>query len=200
MRQQDRVDRRGVVGERNPVADRLVRAALEHPAVDEDPGAGGLEQELGAGDRRGGAQELEVHPRMVPSAAARRRATVGSRPLRLRYDPAMRDRWFSRRGRGGCRCCSFGLVIFGIGIGLMAQAGLGLSPWEVFHQGISRRTGYPARDRLDPAGRADPAGVVAARRAPGHRDRAEHRADRRSRRTSRSRPCPRRPSSRRSWR
>lgn len=34
-----------------------------------------------------------------------------------------------------------GLVVFGIGIAMMAQAGLGLGPWEVFHQGIARRTG-----------------------------------------------------------
>jgi uncharacterized membrane protein YczE len=34
-----------------------------------------------------------------------------------------------------------GLVVFGVGIGMMAQAGLGLGPWEVFHQGISRITG-----------------------------------------------------------
>jgi uncharacterized membrane protein YczE len=36
-----------------------------------------------------------------------------------------------------------GLVLFGVGIGTMAQAGLGLGPWEVFHQGISRLTGIP---------------------------------------------------------
>jgi uncharacterized membrane protein YczE len=34
-----------------------------------------------------------------------------------------------------------GLVLFGVGIGLMAQAGLGLGPWEVFHQGIARLSG-----------------------------------------------------------
>jgi uncharacterized membrane protein YczE len=34
-----------------------------------------------------------------------------------------------------------GLVVFGIGIGLMAQAGMGLGPWEAFHQGIARLTG-----------------------------------------------------------
>jgi uncharacterized membrane protein YczE len=34
-----------------------------------------------------------------------------------------------------------GLVLFGVGIGLMAQAGMGLGPWEVFHQGIARLTG-----------------------------------------------------------
>jgi uncharacterized membrane protein YczE len=34
-----------------------------------------------------------------------------------------------------------GLVIIGVAIALMAQAGLGLGPWEVFHQGISRQSG-----------------------------------------------------------
>jgi uncharacterized membrane protein YczE len=36
-----------------------------------------------------------------------------------------------------------GLVLFGFGIALMAEAGLGLGPWESFHQGISRLTGVP---------------------------------------------------------
>lgn len=34
-----------------------------------------------------------------------------------------------------------GLLAFGAGIGLMAEANLGLAPWEVFHQGIARLTG-----------------------------------------------------------
>jgi uncharacterized membrane protein YczE len=34
-----------------------------------------------------------------------------------------------------------GLVLFGVGIALMARAGLGLGPWEVFHQGIAMLTG-----------------------------------------------------------
>jgi uncharacterized membrane protein YczE len=37
----------------------------------------------------------------------------------------------------------FGLVLFGIGIALMVIANLGLSPWEVLHQGLSRNTGIP---------------------------------------------------------
>ena len=37
--QEDRVEGRRVEAERHAVADRLIRAALEHPAVDEDPGA-----------------------------------------------------------------------------------------------------------------------------------------------------------------
>ncbi|MEO7119291.1 MAG: hypothetical protein ABIZ34_10010 [Candidatus Limnocylindrales bacterium] len=34
-----------------------------------------------------------------------------------------------------------GLVLFGLGIALMARAGLGLGPWEAFHQGLGRLTG-----------------------------------------------------------
>ena len=34
-----------------------------------------------------------------------------------------------------------GLLAFGFGVGLMARAGLGLGPWEVFNQGVSRQTG-----------------------------------------------------------
>jgi uncharacterized membrane protein YczE len=36
-----------------------------------------------------------------------------------------------------------GLVVFGFGISLMVRAGLGLGPWEAFHQGIQYRTGVP---------------------------------------------------------
>jgi uncharacterized membrane protein YczE len=34
-----------------------------------------------------------------------------------------------------------GVILFGIGIGLMVEAGLGLGPWEALHQGIARQTG-----------------------------------------------------------
>lgn len=36
-----------------------------------------------------------------------------------------------------------GLTCFGFGIALMVKAGLGLSPWESLHQGISIHTGIP---------------------------------------------------------
>jgi uncharacterized membrane protein YczE len=36
-----------------------------------------------------------------------------------------------------------GLALFGTSIGLMVRAGLGLGPWDVLHQGLSRRTGLP---------------------------------------------------------
>lgn len=37
----------------------------------------------------------------------------------------------------------FGLWLFGVGIAMMVEAELGLSPWEVLHQGISIHTGIP---------------------------------------------------------
>lgn len=36
-----------------------------------------------------------------------------------------------------------GLVACGAGVALMARSGLGLGPWEVLNQGISRHTGIP---------------------------------------------------------
>ena len=36
-----------------------------------------------------------------------------------------------------------GLVLFGVGVSMQVVSGLGLSPWEVLHQGISQRTGIP---------------------------------------------------------
>ncbi len=38
---------------------------------------------------------------------------------------------------------TLGLVLFGFGLALMVIADLGLSPWDVFHQGVSHRTGIP---------------------------------------------------------
>ena len=40
-------------------------------------------------------------------------------------------------------CLVAGLVIFGFGIAVMAEAGLGLGPWEALHQGLGRLTGQP---------------------------------------------------------
>jgi uncharacterized membrane protein YczE len=50
-----------------------------------------------------------------------------------------------RPGAGGLprrvRRLLTGLVAMGAGIGLMADAGLGLGPWDVLHQGLALRTG-----------------------------------------------------------
>ncbi|WP_049570525.1 YczE/YyaS/YitT family protein [Streptomyces sp. SBT349] len=34
-----------------------------------------------------------------------------------------------------------GLLLYGVSAGLMVRAGLGLDPWDVFHQGVSERSG-----------------------------------------------------------
>jgi uncharacterized membrane protein YczE len=36
-----------------------------------------------------------------------------------------------------------GLTLFGLSVALMVRADLGLDPWDVFHQGLARRTGLP---------------------------------------------------------
>jgi len=53
----------------------------------------------------------------------------------------MRDRWFGRSVALRLPGLLVGLVLFGLGIAIMADAGLGLGPWEVFHQGIGFHTG-----------------------------------------------------------
>lgn len=39
--------------------------------------------------------------------------------------------------------CVAGLALFGLGISCFLTAELGLAPWDVFHQGVSRHTGIP---------------------------------------------------------
>ncbi len=53
----------------------------------------------------------------------------------------MRERWISRSVLPRLPGLIVGLIAFGLGIALMVQAGLGLGPWEAFHQGIGRLTG-----------------------------------------------------------
>ena len=50
----------------------------------------------------------------------------------------MRSKRFDRWGQ-----LTLGLLLFGAGIALMVRSDLGLSPWEVLHQGIARHTGVP---------------------------------------------------------
>jgi len=49
---------------------------------------------------------------------------------------ALRDRFPERLAR-----CIVGLAVFGVGISLVIEARLGAGPWDVLHQGISKRTG-----------------------------------------------------------
>lgn len=53
----------------------------------------------------------------------------------------MRERWISVEVVRRLPGLLLGLVAFGLGIALMAEAGLGLGPWEAFHQGIGQLTG-----------------------------------------------------------
>jgi uncharacterized membrane protein YczE len=62
-------------------------------------------------------------------------------PRCARYHRAMRERWFGRSVLPRLPGLLLGLVLFGVGIAVMAASGLGLGPWEVFHQGIANRTG-----------------------------------------------------------
>ena len=55
----------------------------------------------------------------------------------------MRDRWFGRAVLPRLPGLIAGLVLFGVSVALMARAGIGMSPWETFHLGISRMTGIP---------------------------------------------------------
>ncbi len=62
---------------------------------------------------------------------------------RGRYDARMRERFDLRAALPRLPGLLAGLVLFGAGVALMVASGLGLSPWEVLHQGISVRTGIP---------------------------------------------------------
>ena len=53
----------------------------------------------------------------------------------------MRDRWFGPSVARRLPGLLTGLVLFGVGIAVMADAGMGLGPWEVLHQGIGRHAG-----------------------------------------------------------
>ena len=48
-----------------------------------------------------------------------------------------------------------GLVLYGVSDAMLLLAGLGVDPWDVLHQGLSRRTGVPLFRRPDP-GQAAP--------------------------------------------
>lgn len=55
----------------------------------------------------------------------------------------MRERFDLRAALPRLPALIIGLVLFGVGIGLMVQSGLGLGPWEALHQGIAGQTGIP---------------------------------------------------------
>lgn len=67
------------------------------------------------------------------------------RHRRARPSPSLLQMSSRRRARMGHRLFRllFGLVLFGLGVAVMVMSDLGLSPWEVLHQGISEQTGVP---------------------------------------------------------
>lgn len=54
------------------------------------------------------------------------------------FSAPLRDRPLQRIVR-----CSGGLALFGVGISLLVRARFGLSPWDVFHQGVSEHLNIP---------------------------------------------------------
>ena len=82
-----------------------------HAAVDYDAGMDERPGSRLVADRRVGARPLAARP-------------VAARPVVRRLPGLL-----------------IGLIVFGLGIALMVQAGLGLGPWEAFHQGLARLTG-----------------------------------------------------------
>ena len=55
--------------------------------------------------------------------------------------PSVRDRFDLRADAPRLPALIVGLILFGVGIALMVEAGLGLAPWEVLNQGVASRTG-----------------------------------------------------------
>lgn len=53
----------------------------------------------------------------------------------------MRERFDLRAAAPRIPALIVGLVCFGLGIGLMVEAGLGLGPWEALNQGVARQLG-----------------------------------------------------------
>ena len=59
-----------------------------------------------------------------------------SRPSPVRNARPLRERFAERLVR-----CVAGLACFGIGIAFFVRSDLGVPPWDVFHQGLSEKTG-----------------------------------------------------------
>ena len=186
MGQQDGVELARVERERDPVADRFVRAALEHPAVDEDPGPLGVEQELRAGDGRRATEEVDLHGAHGDSAAGPcrrvssgphghrggravvRRAAGGPRRPRRRAEPR-------RAGRPGAR------VDAGAGAPLSgAAARASMARWPA----LDRRRDSAARTRgRSPTCAAPSTGSTSWSRRPGARPIRGRRSPTRTRRS-----------------
>ena len=60
-----------------------------------------------------------------------------------------------------------GLALFGVSIALLLRARLGLDPWDVFHQGLARRTGLPIGLLVNATGVAVLLAWIPIRQRPG---------------------------------
>jgi len=60
-----------------------------------------------------------------------------------------------------------GLVLLGVGIGMTVQAELGVSPWDVLHQGLAARTGLSFGTIVVLVGRVVLVGWIPLRQRPG---------------------------------
>ena len=74
-----------------------------------------------------------------------------------------------------------GLLLYGVSSSLLVLAGLGLDPWDVFHQGLSRTIGLAIGTWAIIVGAARPAPLDPAAAAAGDRDDQQRRARRRGR-------------------
>jgi|HigsolmetaAR206D_1030411.scaffolds.fasta_scaffold01442_12 uncharacterized membrane protein YczE len=75
-------------------------------------------------------------------------STIGNHPAASTPTGEASPRRHAGRPSGGRRLARrllqlyAGLVLYGVSMALMIEAELGLDPWDVFHQGLSRRTGF----------------------------------------------------------
>ena len=101
VRQEHGVELARVERERDAVTDRLVRAALEHPAIDEHLRPFGNEQVLGTSDGGRATKEVDLHPRMVTAREGSRYRAPGGGALqaRVRLPVGEPSAYADRRGR-----------------------------------------------------------------------------------------------------
>jgi uncharacterized membrane protein YczE len=118
--------------------DSLEREGGEYPTLGRDR-RGARQREAtamaqeGAGLIATGAGGGEEHGRILPRGCDTVRGSV----VRM-FLPLPADRMPERVVR-----CVIGLAFFGLGISMFLAGNLGLAPWDVFHKGVSKRTGIP---------------------------------------------------------
>jgi uncharacterized membrane protein YczE len=98
--------------------------AHDEPNTGERAGSNGMSGYCARGVTRGRVASAHVPPASTTSTRAKP------------YTPSSPTvDWAIRLSR-----CLAGLAMFGLGISLILEAHLGAAPWDVFHQGVSRKT------------------------------------------------------------